>query len=471
MAPLLCLRKMKNSCILGFLILTAISFSFTPCTLADYLIPSDKQLEKINLASGKSVILRTDEEVSRVSIAAPEIASYITLSPREIYITGRAAGITNLILWQEERVVGVYDIEVTYDVTRLKEQIHELFPQENGVRVIASHGTITLSGRVSSSSNLSQLLAIAGAYAPEGRVNNLLEVGGVHQVMLEVRVAEMQKSLLRRLGVNFNYFRNGEFGISTLAGLTQVEEISPGIADLAISPAVNAIFRFDRGSTTWTGFIDALKADSLLKILAEPTLIAMDGQTATFLAGGEFPVPVPQGLGSVAIDFKKFGVGLAFTPTVLSPDRISMKVEPEVSELDFSTATQIQGFVVPGLSTRRASTVIELADGQSFAIAGLLRETVRDQIDKYPLLGDIPILGVLFRSRSFQKAETELVIIATPHFVKPLDMARQPLPTDYYIEPDDVDFYILGRMEGDAGPGALRETGKLDGEFGHSLPK
>lgn len=471
--PLICQPKRRTLVILGFFITTAIlCFSFPAALWAeDSLIPGDRQPKKINIISGKSILLKTAAPVKRVSIASPEIASYLILSPQEIYITGKAAGITNLIMWQGTRVVGIYDLEVTYDVSRLKEQLHETLPDEKDLRVISTHDSITLSGRVSNASCLSQALAIAKAYAPEGKVNDLLEVGGVHQVMLEVRVAEMQKSLLKRFGVNFNYFRGTEFGISTLAGLTSLNEItSSGVIDLAVSPAVNAMFRFNRGATTWTGFVDALKADGLTKILAEPTLIALSGQTANFLAGGEFPIPVPDDDG-ITIEYKKFGVALSFTPTVLSENRISMKLSPEVSELDYSTAVQISGYVAPGLSTRRASTVIELADGQSFAIAGLLRDTVRDQIDKYPLLGDIPILGALFRSRSFQKAETELVIIATPHLIKPLDMAKQPLPTDFYIEPNDADFYIMGKMEGQPTPGAISETGKLDGEFGHAMPK
>jgi pilus assembly protein CpaC len=238
-----------------------------------------------------------------------------------------------------------------------------------------------------------------------------------------------------------------------------------------VSPAVTAILRFNAGGLDWTGFIDALKEDGLVKILAEPTLIALSGQTANFLAGGEFPVPVPQGLGTVAIDYKAFGVGLSFTPNVLSKDKISMKVSPEVSELDFSTAIRFSGFVVPGLSTRRASTTIELGDGQSFAIAGLLRDAVRETISKYPILGEIPILGALFKSSSFQKSETELVIIVTPHLVKPLDLAKQPLPTDYYIEPNDAEFYLLGLLEGKESrqPSGVQNPA-LEGEFGHSMP-
>jgi pilus assembly protein CpaC len=180
-------------------------------------------------------------------------------------------------------------------------------------------------------------------------------------------------------------------------------------------------------------------------------------------------VPVPQGLGTVAIEYRSFGVRLAFTPTVLSESKINIEVNPEVSELDFTTAIRFEGFVVPGLSTRRAATSVELADGQSFAIAGLLKESVREDIAKFPLLGEIPILGALFRSQEFLKQETELIIIVTPHLVKPLDLAKQTMPTDYYIEPSDAEFYLLGLTEGKE-KHQPATTGELDGEFGHAMP-
>lgn len=449
---------------------------FHPLVNGEDVLPESRKPETIALTSGKSIVLRTSDPVKRVSIASPDVANYVLLSPREIYITGKSAGATNMILWQDGNVTGIYDITVSYDVSLLKKRLHEVLPDEKALRVTAGQDAITISGTVSSAANMSQAIGLAQSFAPKGKVNNLIEVGGVQQVMLEIRVAEMQKSLIRRLGVNFSY-NNGfnQFGMTTLGGLTQV--VSPDDANLAVdgpygvlvSPAVTGLFRWDRGNATWTGFVDVLKDQGLVKVLAEPTLIALSGQTANFLAGGEFPVPVPQGLGTVAIEYKPFGVGLSFTPTVLGPDRISMKVAPEVSELDFTTAIQFSGFVIPGLSTRRASTVIELGDGQSFAIAGLLRDTSRDQYSKYPLLGDIPVLGSLFQSRAFQRNETELVIIATPHLVKPVNGDKQPLPTDFYNMPDDADFYLLGNMEGKGGYGG--QPGKLDGEFGHSEPR
>jgi pilus assembly protein CpaC len=235
------------------------------------------------------------------------------------------------------------------------------------------------------------------------------------------------------------------------------------------SSAANAIFRFNQGNGTHTVIIDALEEEGLVKVLAEPTLIALSGQTATFLAGGEFPVPVPQGLGTVGIEYKSFGVALEFTPTVLDQEKISMHVVPEVSELDYTNAIISEGFVVPGITSRRATTVIELDDGQTFAIAGLLKDTVLDRVAKYPGLGDIPVLGNLFRSRSFQNEETELVILVTPHLVKPLGPENQVVPTDYYIQPNVIDFYVWGTLEG-VRPEPELEQVDMEGDFGHTIP-
>jgi pilus assembly protein CpaC len=429
------------------------------------------ETEKLTLVSGKSIVLRSDAPVSRVSIAAPEVADFLILSANEIYITGKAAGLTNLTLWQNKKLVAVYDLEVAYDLSRLKQQMHEILPEESALQVIGTNDSITLSGKVSNAVNLSQAIALAKSYAPEGKVNNLVAVGGVHQVMLEVRIAEISRSLTRRLGINFAAQKGDQFAVSLLGGLAELDEGIPAVGSLLAGPAVNSLFRFDTGEVTWTGFMDALNEDGLLKILAEPTLITLSGQSANFLAGGEFPVPVPQGLGTVAIEYKPFGVGLIFEPMVLSKDKISIQVTPEVSELDFSTAAVIEGFVTPGITTRRASTTVELGDGQSFAIAGLLRESVLTDVQKFPLLGDIPILGALFQSKAFIKRKTELVIVVTPHLVKPLDVAKVSLPTDFYVEPSATEFYLFGKIEGNAQNRPATASGDLDGEFGHSMPE
>jgi pilus assembly protein CpaC len=433
------------------------------------------EAKRVEIFSGKSIILQSDLPIKRISIANPEIADFLLLSPKQVYLTGKTAGATNLTLWQNDHILAIYDLEVAYDITGLKQRMNQVLPEEKELQVLATNDSVTLAGKVTSSACLSQAVNLAEAYAPEGKVQNLVEVGGVHQVMLEVRVSEISRSLTRRLGINLFYNRGGEFGVSTLGGLADLvvprnAELATGPLGWQVSQSVNAFFRFNSGSSTWTGLIDALKEDGLVKVLAEPTLITLSGKQATFLAGGEFPIPVPQGLGTVAIDYKQFGVGLAFTPTVLSKDKISIDVSPEVSELDFTTAVLLEGFVVPGLRTRRTSTTIELADGQSFAIAGLLRDSVRSVVQKYPLLGEIPILGALFQSKQFQKEESELIIIVTPHLVKPLDVANQSLPTDSYTDPNDAEFYIGGMLEG-KNNNATQESGSLDGEFGHELPE
>lgn len=437
--------------------------------------------QKLHLTVGKSIIIQSPGAVRRVSLVSPEIADAMVLTPQQIYLMGKASGLTHVTLWDVgDKVIGILDLEVSPDLSRLKEVLHKILPEEKDIRIHTTHDQITLSGTVSSSANLSQVLALVGPFAPLGekkepKIINLLEVAGVHQVMLEVRVSEISRSLLKRLGFNFNYVSSSgqNFGLNLLSGLTSLPSTGFPAAGVGVSDTVNAIFRFLSSDTTWTVFIDALKEKGLVKVLAEPTLITLSGKTANFLAGGEFPIPVPQTSGggtTITIEYKPFGVGLNFTPTVLSNKKINMLVAPEVSDLDFSNALTMGGFVVPSITTRRVSTVIELADGQSFAIAGLLKDDVREIVSKFPLLGDIPVLGALFRSTSFRKNESELIVIVTPHLVKPLDMAKQTLPTDQYVEPDDLEFYLLGNMEGRRKPNPVKGSG-LEGQFGHILPK
>jgi pilus assembly protein CpaC len=416
----------------------------------------------------------------RITIAAPEIADFLFIPKvnrknrvRNIYIKGLKPGATNLTLWKNGNIFRIYDITVNFDISLLKQKIHEILPDEKDIRIFATKDSITLSGTVSSTGDLEQVLVLAKAFCGEGSsITNLLKVDGGQQVMLEVRVAEMSRRVLNRLGINFNIINTaGEFGVQLLGGLSTFELGEGEIGDVEYSSDVTGLVRFlsPHDHVQYTGIIDFLKGNGLVKILAEPTLIAISGQTANFLAGGEFPIPEIDDDGNQGVEFKPYGVELGFTPTVMSAKRISIKVEPVVSELDFSVATTIGGAVVPGILSRRASTMVELADGQSFAIAGILQETTRENLSKYPGLGDIPILGALFKSKSFQKNETELVIIVTPHLVKPLNMAEQTLPTDFYIDPDDAEFYLWG-IFGQSHKAALGEA-ELDGEFGHIFEK
>jgi pilus assembly protein CpaC len=420
----------------------------------------------LDVTLGKSVVVETPVPITRASLANPAVADAVVLSPRQVYVTGASVGVTNLTLWQSDsEVYKIYSIEVRPDLGGLKDQIYTLFPEETGVRVSTSLDHITVSGTVSSASRMSHVLAVAEAYAP-AKVVNLLQVGGVQQVMLEVRVAEMNRELIRRLGINIGYLAGGmdTWATTTLSGLSEmtttgglpgggIAKAATGLTPFGFVPvATNAVVRFTTNGDDWTVFFDARKENGLVKVLAEPTLVALSGQEANFLAGGEFPIPIPQALGTTTIFFKKFGVGLTFTPTVLGGNVISMRVAPEVSELDFANAIVLNGFVVPSITTRRASTVVELRDGQSFAIAGLIRSTVREKLSKYPMLGDVPILGTLFRSSEFRRSESELIILVTPHLVKPITSDTPvALPTDDFVEPNDLDFYGFGKMERTAG--------------------
>lgn len=478
----------------GICFLIAIVFLFCDPTPSSAAGPprmkmEESTVETISLTMGKSLILESPEPIKRIALANPALADTMVLSPRQIYLAGKTPGTTSLTLWAAgDNAYRVFDLEVVPDANRLKEKLHKMLPEEKNILVTASSDHLTLAGTVSNAAAIAQVLELAGAYAPGGkegkpRLINLIEVGGVQQVMLEVRVSEMSRSVGKRLGINFGFVSasGNQFGFSLLDRLTSIGSLPAG--QTGVSDSVNMILRFLGGGATWTVFIDALKENGLLNILAEPTLLTLSGKEARFLAGGEFPYPVPQagtgGANTITIEYKTYGVGLSFTPIVLSNGKISMQVTPEVSELDYANAVALQGYTVPGLSTRRVSTTVELADGQSFAIAGLLKNNYRENIRKFPLLGDIPVLGPLFRSSNFQKQETELIVIVTPRLVRPVDMAKQTLPTDQYVEPDDFEFYLLGAMEGKGQPKSSggptqavgQAGGKLEGKFGHITPQ
>ena len=441
----------------------------------------------VTVGVGSSLIIDSPVRFTRASIATPEIADTLILSTKQIYLTGKKVGTTTLTLWgQKQQVSNVFEVQVTPDLARLKNQLHELFPHETGIQVTASHDGITLSGTVSSAETMAKVLSIANSYAPQ-KIVNVMQVGGVHQVQLEVTVAEMSRSLTRQLGFNFVQFGGDNFFFGTLNDLHSFSTDADGITTIIPAAATDAFIGFPGAGSAWRIILAYLKEHNLTKVLAEPTLMAISGQEAQFLAGGEFPIPIPQAFGVTTIQFKEFGVRLGFNPMVLNDKKISLKISPEVSALDFAGGINENGFTIPAFVTRRASTVLELGDGQSFAIAGLLQDNVREAVAKYPVLGDIPVLGALFRSTRFQKDETELIIIVTPRLVKPLDLAKQTLPTDFYLEPNDFELMLLGYMEGvppkveglssatnpmgtSAGVPLGWQHGGLEGVFGHLAP-
>lgn len=453
MITLLRFRKMI------FVVLFFLMFLGTNSYAQNNTAPETVEPFKLDITSGKSIVMKSDINVKRISVGSPEIADFILLSPKEIYIKGKAAGFTNMILWQEGGITTIYDIEVTYDISRLKEKLYHILPDEKEIKIMSTNDSLTLSGRVSSAANLSQAMVLANSYAPKGKVNNLLTVGGTHQVMLEVKISEMSRSVGKELGIDLEVLsQSSNLAVSLLSGFGG-----------SVAPAFDAALSYTRGDATWSGALNAAKADGLIKILAEPNLIALSGSTASFLAGGQYPIPVSNEDG-ITVEFKDFGIGLSFTPNVLSQDKIHINVVSSVSELDYSTAVQFTGYVVPGVSSRTATTTVELADGQTFVIAGLLSENLRENITKFPFLGDIPILGTLFRSSSFQKSETELVIFVTPRFIKPISKETIPDPGENYIEPSDVEFYLgIDRRPAKDSSRASSVEGNMDGQFGHSF--
>ncbi|WP_319581738.1 type II and III secretion system protein family protein [uncultured Pseudodesulfovibrio sp.] len=450
------------------------------CALAVPAAASAPETEVVSVVVNKSTVIETDIRVTRISLASEGLVDMVLLTPRQIYLTAKELGSTSLTLWSGEKVAKVYDIVVTPDVTRLKRLIHETMPGEDGIRVLSSGSSITLAGTVSSTEQLSRALVLAKAEAKDNVVN-LLSVDGIHQVLLEVRVAEMSRSVTKQIGFNFAAI-GSNFSIFSLVNSLASYDPTDGI--LYAGDSVNMMGSYTSGSYSLYGMLNALKANGLVRMLAEPNLTCVSGESAEFLVGGEVPIPMPGSLGTVGIDYKPFGIGLKFTATVLSSGRINLKVNPEVSELDYSRAQPVAGYQIPTISTRRANTVVELGDGQSFMIAGLISDNLRENSNKVPGLGEIPVLGNLFSSQDFASNKTELVVLVTAHLAKPVDMASQTLPTDGFREPDDKEFYIFGLLEGQGGSDSGKTSGKgpaastqdtvirpesgFDGEFGHS---
>ncbi len=438
--------------------------------------------QPINLLVNKLAKLKSPSVIKRAYVVNPEIAELIyskTQSPKWVFVSGKSVGTTQLTLWGEQnKLLGTFEIVVRPDGSGLKKSLYEIFPKEN-VSIRSSGDFITLTGTVSGSMKLAKILKLAEAFAP-GKVINLLQVGGIQQVMLEVRIAEITKSVGNHLGINFSWVGSKGFGLNLLGSLIGGTEDG----SVGIGPSVNAVLGFLGGDPVIVA-IDALQEEGLLQILAKPTLIAQSGQNASFLAGGEFPYPYSTGFDNISIEWKEFGIGLNFTPTVLGDDTISLVISPEVSDLDFSNSVLLGGVAVPAIVTRRMSTVVELKDNQSFAIAGLLKNNVRESLEKFPILGDIPIIGALFRSTRYQKDETELVVIVTPHLVKPIDADEMPLPTDSFADPTPFEVLMLGMLEkgqdsnaeGDEYAGidnsteGSGSTPVMEGDFGYIVPE
>jgi len=442
---------------------------------------SEDATQHLEIERGKSLFVRTDYTVRRVSVGDPETLDVVVLSPRELQFVAKKIGATNVVLWDPQGTPqAALDVHVGTPHSQVESEIQRVLGNPD-VKVDSAGESIVLKGSVANALASEQAMTVARGFFPGKQENviNLLEVGGDQQVMLEVVVAEMSRTLRREMGTNFRVFHVGDNHTAEIFSfLNNLSSLSDDAASTAldVSDAINLVGSFTVGSDIYQVLFDVLHEKGLGKILAEPTLVARSGETASFLAGGEIPIPIAQGgaFGSITIEFKEFGVGVAFTPTVMAADRIHLKVAPEVSAPDFTLGATSGGLTVPGFTTRRASTAVELADGQSFAIAGLLRDDVAQLVDQYPVLGEIPVLGVLFRSSQFQKNESELVMIVTPHLVKPLPPGEHHLPTDHFVEPNAFEFYLLGALEGRTwgsshDDDSAQETGGLIGDVGHTV--
>ena len=450
----------------------------------------------------KSRVVVLNSSAARVSVGNPDIADILILQSTQLYVLGKDLGTTNVLLWdRSDTLIGTLNVEVTHDLQSLKEKLYRLLPDEK-IEVHSAQRNIILAGRVSNLSNMNAALRIAQGYFAQlgaavqtetfeleqgrstredksvGQIINLMSVSGVQQVMLEVKVAEISRTELKRLDVRFNTIFQGSSkwkwgGVN--GGATFPDAVfEPGSVRIPVfdntapfGPVIdefapNDLFIQDKGffasylsqNALFNLAFDAAKENGLAKILAEPTLVTQSGHEAQFLSGGEFPIPVPRGLEGTTIEFKEFGVGIRFLPLVLDSGRISLKLNISVSELinDNSVIVSADGvsstFLIPSLSKRSARSTVELADGQTIGIAGLINENLREVVTKFPGLGSIPGIGALFRSQEFRKGETELLILVTPHLAKPLIPTDIRLPTDNFVDPSDFGWYLSGNLGG-----------------------
>ena len=408
------------------------------------------QLPRISVTAGRSTIVETTYDVTRIAVTNPAVADAVVVRPREILVDGKAPGTISLIVWGNDDRRTQYDIVVEQPVSALEQQLHQLFPGED-IHSEVNADSVVLSGHVSSTQIMLRAAEIARAVVPKANVVNMLLVPGAtdaQQVMLQVRFAEVNRRALMDLGVSFF---TGVSGYKDWTGRSTTQQFPAPSYDkegLVFSDFVN-LFLFNNKQNVGT-LIKALQQKGQFQSLAEPNLIAYNGQEASFLAGGEFPVPILTGGGlaaSVSVTFKEFGVRLNFKPTIAG-DLIRLHVRPEVSSLDFNNGVLLQGFRIPALTTRRAETEVELRDGQSFAIAGLINNQAQTDVAALPILGQLPIIGNLFKSKADRKERTELLVIVTPRLVRPLNPDEVPplptLPGRFLPKGDDIGEQLHG---------------------------
>ena len=408
---------------------------------------------KLELEANKGRLVRLDHPATSVFVADPKIADIQVKSPTLVYVIGKAAGETTLFaVGARDEILLNTTVIVHHDIARLREALHQLAP-DTAIDVSSVDNSLVLNGTVFSAAEGDDVRRLAARFVPDpSQLVNKMQVDAPNQVNLRVRVTEMSRETIKAFGFNWeNVFGSGNFlfGLATgnpvLAAGTVLPSPNTARQFLTRQNTTDALTgSFSAGKVDLNALIDALDREGIVQVLAEPNLTALSGETASFLAGGEFPIPVPQNNNTVTIEFKKFGVSLSFLATIGAHGRINMRVKPEVSQLSTNGAIVLQGISVPSLTTRRAETTVELGSGQSFAIAGLLQNNVTHDLHKFPWLGDVPVLGTLFRSDRFQRNESELVIIVTPYIVRPVSDKRMAGPTDGYVSPNDAERVIGG---------------------------
>lgn len=425
--------------------------------------------EPLNVPMNRAVVLESEAPFSELSIANPGIADISTLSDRSIYVLGKTPGRTTMTLLSAEgKLIANVEVHVTPDIAEFKERLQQILPGEK-IEVRTANDGIVMSGMVSSTAKLDRALDLANRYAPD-RVSNLMTVGGTQQVMLKVRFAEMQRSVAKNLSSSIA-LGVGDSGLGA-AGETGTwltnenslngETIIPrNDANSAVAIGVAA------GSLQFSVLLEALESKGVVRTLAEPNLTALSGQEAKFLAGGEYPIPIATDNG-IGVDYKPFGVMLNFIPTVLDAGMINLQLKATVSSIDSTVTLTTGGVNINGLRVRETSTTVELRDGESFAIAGLLQDDFRNLKGQVPWLGDVPILGALFRSSEYQRAQSELVIIVTAHLVSPTHGEALALPTDRIRLPSESEFFLFGKTEG-RGPAGEVARQDYNGSYGYVM--
>jgi len=434
----------------------------------------------LEVPMNRAVVVESDVPFTELSIANPSIADISSLSDRTIYVLGKEPGRTTLtLLGGDGRLIMNVEIHVAPDIAEFKERLQQILPGEP-IEVRTANDGIVLSGTVSSAAKLDRAMDLAQRYAPD-RVSNLMSVGGTQQVMLKVRFAEMQRSVSKSLSSSLALQGSTLGGNLGLSGGTNATSTTGAIVNAlnAISPSTadnNAamLFGFNAGGLEVGILLEALESRGMVRTLAEPNLVALSGQEAKFLAGGEYPVPVSQEDGKVTVEYKPFGVQLDFVPRVVDGDIINLELEASVSSIDPANGFSQGGFTVDAFRKRQTSTTVEMRDGESFAIAGLLSDDFRDLNGQVPWLGDIPVLGALFRSAEYARQQTELVIIVTPHLVSPTRGEALALPTDRVQPPSEAGLFLFGHVTGSTSApkvGVAGEVARQDfsGSYGYVL--